>query len=120
MPPPRRGSPPTTRHSPPRSPLTSAAQPPTSPMTRWGHMLLNSGKDLIYQNTVSLSQAAAANYMAITANNTSPSAGDTTLAGEITTVGGGLIRKQSTPAHTNGTSTFTLTTTYTANGSDSL
>lgn len=83
-------------------------------------MLVNAGKDLIYTNMVSLSQAAAANYMAVTANNTSPSAGDTTLAGEITTASGGLVRAQATPAHTNGTSTITLTRTFTANGSDSL
>lgn len=83
-------------------------------------MLTNAGKDLIYTNMVSLSQAAAANYMAVTANNTSPAAGDTTLTGEITTSGGGLVRKQATPAHSNGTSTFTLTATFTANGSDSL
>jgi hypothetical protein len=83
-------------------------------------MLVNAGKDLIYQNMASLSQAAAANYIALTANNTPPAAGDTSLAGEITTPGGGLVRAQATPAHTNGTSTYTLTHTYTANGSDSL
>lgn len=68
----------------------------------------------------SLAQAAAANYIALTANSTAPSAGDTTLTGEITTAGGGLVRAQATPAHTNGTSTYTLTKTFTANGSDSL
>lgn len=83
-------------------------------------MLTNAGKDLIYTNMVSLSQAAAANYMAVTANNTPPAAGDTTLTGEITTASGGLVRAQATPAHSNGTSTFTLTKTFTANGSDVL
>jgi len=83
-------------------------------------MYLNGGKDLTYTNMVSLSQAAAANYMALTANSASPVATDTTLTGEITTASGGLIRAQGTPAHTNGTSTWTLTKTFTANGSDSL
>lgn len=59
-------------------------------------------------------------YMALTANNTAPSATDTTLTGEITTAGGGLIRKLCTIAHTTGVNTYTVTGTYTANGSDSL
>lgn len=59
-------------------------------------------------------------FMAITANNTAPSATDTSLAGEITTAGGGLVRKLATFAHTSGTNTYTLSTTFTANGSDSL
>lgn len=83
-------------------------------------MLTNAGKDLIYTNMASLSQAAAANYIALTANATAPGAGDTTLTAEIATGGGGLIRAQATPAHSNGTSTYTLTKTFTANGSDSL
>ena len=83
-------------------------------------MLLNGGKDLIYSNMASLSQAAAANYIALTANSGAPAAGDTTLTGEITTASGGLVRAQATPAHSNGTSTYTLTKTFTANGSDVL
>lgn len=63
---------------------------------------------------------AAANYIAVTANTTAPAAGDTTLTGEIATAGGGLLRAQAVYAHTNGTSTYTLTKTFTANGSDSL
>ena len=85
-----------------------------------GFVLTNAGKDLIYTNMASLAQAAAANYIALTANNTAPGAGDTTLTGEITTGGGGLVRAQATPAHSNGTSTYTLTKTFTANGSDAL
>lgn len=65
-------------------------------------------------------QPAAFNYVAVTADTGRPSSGDTTLASEITTGGGGLIRKQFAYAHTNGTSTATLTGTFTANGSDSL
>lgn len=59
-------------------------------------------------------------YMALTANSTAPAATDTTLTGEITTSGGGLVRKLATYAHTAGTNTYTLTGTFTANGSDSL
>jgi len=65
-------------------------------------------------------QPAAFNYIAVTANATAPAAADTTLTAEITTAGGGLIRKQATYAHTTGTQTSTLTATFTANGSDSL
>jgi hypothetical protein len=84
-------------------------------------VLTNAGKDQIASATANTStQAAAANYIALTANSTSPGAGDTTLTGEITTASGGLVRAQATYAHTNGTSTYTLTKTFTANGSDVL
>ncbi len=66
------------------------------------------------------SRAAAADYLALTANSTTPSAGDTTLTSEIATASGGLIRAQATYAHTGGASTYTLTKTFTANGNDSL
>lgn len=59
-------------------------------------------------------------FMALTANSSAPAAGDTSLSGEITTAGGGLIRKVCSFAHTAGTSTYTLAATFTANGSDSL
>lgn len=65
-------------------------------------------------------QPAAFNYIALTANATAPSAASTTLTAEIATGGGGLIRAQAVFAHTNGTATFTLTKTFTANGSDAL
>jgi len=85
-------------------------------------MLHNGGKDMVSSavGDSSGSRAAAANYMALTANTTSPAAGDTTLASEIATASGGLIRAQATYAHTGGTATFTLTKTFTANGNDSL
>lgn len=63
-------------------------------------------------------QPAAFNYIALTANATAPSAGNTTLTAEITTAGGGLLRAQATFAHTGGTATYTLTKTFTGNGSD--
>jgi hypothetical protein len=69
---------------------------------------------------VILPGGAPAMYTAVTANATAPAAGDTTLTAEITTAGGGLVRKMSTYAHTGGAASYTLTTTFTANGSDSL
>ncbi|WP_141576128.1 hypothetical protein [Actinomadura sp. WMMA1423] len=84
-------------------------------------MLTNGGRDhalaCVYGTSA---QPAAANYIALTANSTSPSASNTSLSGEITTSGGGLVRAQATYAHTNGQATATLSKTFTANGSDSL
>lgn len=81
----------------------------------------NGGVDFIAaQLSGSASASAVAKWMALTANSTAESASDTTLASEITTGGGGLVRVASTYAHTGGTATYTLTNTFTANGSDSL
>jgi len=57
-------------------------------------------------------------FMGITATATAFSATDVSLAGEITTAGGGLIRKICPYAHTTGTNTSTLTPVFTVNGSD--
>lgn len=59
-------------------------------------------------------------YIALTANSTAPAGTDTTLASEITTAGGGLKRKLATYAHTTSAASYSLSTTFTANGSDSL
>lgn len=85
-------------------------------------MLTNAGKDFVAGalGDRSGSRPAAADYLALTANATSPAGSDTTLTAEIATASGGLIRAQATYAHTGGTSTFTLTKTFTANGNDSL
>lgn len=85
-------------------------------------MLTTAGKDFAASalGDVSGSRAAAAGYMALTANATAPAVGDTTLTAEIATAGGGLLRKAATYAHTTGASTYTLTATFTANGSDAL
>ena len=69
---------------------------------------------------VILGGAAPVFYMALTANSTAPAATDTSLTAEITTASGGLIRQAAAYAHTAGASSYTLTGTYTANGSDSL
>lgn len=81
----------------------------------------NAGIDMIAaQVSGSASATAVAKWMALTANSTAPAATDTTLTGEIATAGGGLLRTTATYAHTGGTNTYTLSKTFTANGSDSL
>jgi hypothetical protein len=59
-------------------------------------------------------------FMALSTTNSAPAAGDTTMAGEITTSGGGLIRAIATYAHSASATTYTLVNTFTANGTDSL
>lgn len=55
-----------------------------------------------------------ARYMGVSAEGTSPVAGDTTLASEQT--GNGLARALATYAHTGGTSTYTLQKSYSVTG----
>jgi hypothetical protein len=66
------------------------------------------------------SATAVAVNMALTNDSTAPSATDTTLASEYNHASAGLNRKACTYAHTAGASTYTLTVTFTANGSDVL
>ncbi len=66
--------------------------------------------------------SAAVQFMGLSANTTAlgtPST-NTSLPGEITTAGGGLIRQICPIAHTASTNITTLTPVFTANGSDSL
>lgn len=84
-------------------------------------LLTNAGRDAVHAQHLSTgAQPASFNYLALTASTTAPASTDTTLAGEITTAGGGLVRAQATYAHTAGTNTSTLVKTFTANGSDTL
>lgn len=84
-------------------------------------MLVNSGRDFVSKQIAGAASATAvAKFVAVTANATAPAAGDTTLTAEIVTAGGGLIRQTGIYAHTNGTATFTVTSTFTANGTDAL
>jgi hypothetical protein len=83
-------------------------------------MLTNAGKDFVAQQVGGAGGTTTAQYVALTANSTAPAAGDTTLAGEITTAGGGLVRAVGIYAHTPGTSTYTITKTFTANVNDAL
>lgn len=65
-------------------------------------------------------------WMAVSANTSEAGPGygnggtDTTLPGEINKTGGGLNRAMATFGHTAGTNTYTITKTFTANGSDAL
>ena len=81
----------------------------------------NTGKDMVASQVANTStQAAACNYLALTADTAAASAADSTLASEIATASGGLIRAQGAYAHTGGTSTLTVSKTFTTNGNDSL
>jgi hypothetical protein len=61
------------------------------------------------------SRPAVAQYMALSNDGTAPAAGDTTLAGEITSgTDSGLARAVATYAHTTTTTTYTLQKTFTA------
>lgn len=62
--------------------------------------------------------SAPANYIALTGNTTAPAAADTVLTGEYVATGGGLDRALATYAHTAGTTSYTLTKTFTMNSSD--
>lgn len=84
-------------------------------------MITNGGKDFVAKQLAGPASATAvAKFVGITANSTAPAAGNTTLAGEITTAGGGLVRQTGVYAHTLGTASYTITSTFTANGSDAL
>ena len=65
---------------------------------------------------------APAWFMGLTADTTTtgPPSTATSLASEIVTGGGGLIRKICPYAHSASANTYTLTPVFTANGSDSL
>lgn len=80
-------------------------------------LMVNGGRDATFDLVFS---TGGYTYIGLTANSSSPSASDTSLTGQITTSGGGLIAATATYAHTTGASTATLTKTFTANGSDSL
>jgi hypothetical protein len=62
--------------------------------------------------------AGGAMFMGLTTNATAVGAGDTVLPSEITTAGGGLIRKICTLTHTAGGATGTAVAVFTVNASD--
>lgn len=64
------------------------------------------------------SGAGPGRVIALSTNATAPSATDTALAGELNNAGGGLNRARSTYSHTLGAASYSLTNTFTANGSD--
>lgn len=84
-------------------------------------VLTNAGRDAMHeQHLKKTSQPAAFVYGALSPSVAAPAAGDTTLAEEITTAEGGLLRAEMAYAHTAGTNTTTLTATWTANNKDTL
>lgn len=85
------------------------------------NLITNAGWDMIasaLSNTAT--QAAACNYIAMTADTTAMAATDTTLTSELTT--NGLGRAQGTYAHSAGTKIWTVakTFTYSTTGSQSI
>lgn len=84
-------------------------------------MLTNLGRDHVAKQLAGAASATAvAKWVALTANATAPALTDTALTGEIATAGGGLIRAVGVYAHTTSAANYTLTTTFTANGTDTL
>ena len=71
----------------------------------------------IMGNTSTPSVNTQCNYIALTNTAITPAAGDTTLSGEITT--NGLQRAQGTYAHTSNATTYTISKTFTATGTQS-
>lgn len=71
----------------------------------------------IMSNTSTPSVNAQCNYIALTNTAITPAAGDTTLSGEI--VANGLSRAQATYAHSANATTYTLSKTFTATGTQS-
>ncbi len=77
------------------------------------NLITNAGKDFISAQIGSTSPGNnGANFIALSVNTAAPAAGDTALAGEITS--GGLERSQGAYAHTNGQNTFTITEQFSA------
>lgn len=84
-------------------------------------MLTTAGKDFVASALGDVaSRAPVANILAVSASTTPVQASDTTLPGEITTAGGGLVAGVGSYGHTTGASTWTLTRTITATASDAL
>ena len=105
---------------------SSGKSPPTVPpllLLMWLFLLLTPrlrgapGRDFqarVMGDTASTGTGlyAAANWIALTENATAPADADTALTGELTA--GGFARAQAVYAHTAGSSTYTLTKTFTS------
>lgn len=82
-------------------------------------LITKAGKDFMHASCWATSgQPATANQIALSANNEAVADTSTSLTGEITTAEGGLLRKAATYAHTTGTTTATLSATFTMNSHD--
>ena len=82
------------------------------------NLLTNAGRDVMHSNcyTNVTTGTRGFNYIAVTESTITPAAGDTTLAGEVTT--NGLQRATASPpaSHTTGTNHSTVEVTMTASG----
>lgn len=88
---------------------------------RQAELLVNAGRDSLHdQHFKTTAQPVGFGWMGLSANTAAEVATNTTLPGEITTAGGGLIRGVATYAHTASTNLSTMTRLFTANGSDAL
>jgi hypothetical protein len=84
-------------------------------------LMVNGGRDALMRlgyDTTRTGLSTGFSYMGVSANTSAAVATNTTLPGEITTAGGGLLRKQGVYGHSAGTSTVTISATFTGNGSD--
>lgn len=83
------------------------------------NVLTEFGRDKMHeQHLKSTGQPVGFEYGALSPSVSTPEAANTVLAEEIITASGGLIRQKMTFAHTVGTNTSTLTSTWTGNASD--
>ena len=80
------------------------------------NLLTNGGRDFLHQQGYKTTGLATngGNWIALSSDTNAPSATDTTLAGEYTTVG--LSRAQGTVTHVTGNTTSTVQYTFTATG----
>ena len=84
---------------------------------QWVHNLrTNAGINWQYGQMAGTT-AAVCTYIALSNSGATPAATDTALASEITT--NGLARANGTPAHTSNATSYTLSYTFTATGSQS-
>lgn len=74
----------------------------------------NSGVDFIASQTSGTAATSTAQWIGLSTDSTAPAGSNTTLPSEITT--SGLGRVQAVYAHIAGTTTYTLSNTYTATG----
>ena len=81
------------------------------------NLLTNAGRDYFHDQCYKNTSAGGAgcNFIALSENSSGASATHTAVANEITT--NGLARAISSPSHSTGTNTTTLTKTFTASGS---
>jgi hypothetical protein len=83
-------------------------------LDEWGHNLrTNAGINWQYGQMAG-TPAAVCSYIALTNTAITPNATDTSLSGEITT--NGLARANGTPTHTSNATSYTLSNTFTATG----